>query len=144
MQKPLLFEVSVRNWNRFYRGWFILLKYEHFEETSTEATNRTECQAITWVSEEQLAVCRSDRAGMESLFPSAAARCHADRRCSNGRSTASTSLQSSSRRSPFPQMGSKYPLLLGVQIAMLLADVAFNAASVMLFDNNIVLLMMYM
>ncbi|PIO60840.1 hypothetical protein TELCIR_17654 [Teladorsagia circumcincta] len=40
-------------------------------------------------------------------------------------------------------MGSKYPLLLGAQIGMLITDVAFNAASVLLFGNSIVLLMMY-
>ncbi|VDM64307.1 unnamed protein product [Angiostrongylus costaricensis] len=40
-------------------------------------------------------------------------------------------------------MGSKYPLLLGVQLGMLLADLAFNAASVLMFGNRTVLLMMY-
>ncbi|KHJ89812.1 hypothetical protein OESDEN_10355 [Oesophagostomum dentatum] len=40
-------------------------------------------------------------------------------------------------------MTSKYPLLLGVQILMLVADVAFNVAAVLLFGNSIVLLMMY-
>ncbi|XGW08406.1 hypothetical protein V3C99_011046 [Haemonchus contortus] len=38
---------------------------------------------------------------------------------------------------------SKYPLLLAVQIGMLATDLAFNAASVLLFGNSIVLLMMY-
>ncbi|KAK6042970.1 hypothetical protein COOONC_19524 [Cooperia oncophora] len=38
---------------------------------------------------------------------------------------------------------SKYPLLLGAQIGMLVTDVAFNAAAVLLFGNSIVLLMMY-
>ncbi|CAJ0608542.1 unnamed protein product [Cylicocyclus nassatus] len=40
-------------------------------------------------------------------------------------------------------MASKYPLLLGVQILMLVTDIAFNAAAVLLFGNSIVLLMMY-
>ncbi|EYB95278.1 hypothetical protein Y032_0162g3442 [Ancylostoma ceylanicum] len=40
-------------------------------------------------------------------------------------------------------MASKYPLLLGVQVLMLVVDIAFNAAAVLLFGNSIVLLMMY-
>ncbi|KAJ1347028.1 hypothetical protein KIN20_001966 [Parelaphostrongylus tenuis] len=40
-------------------------------------------------------------------------------------------------------MGSKYPLSLGVQIGMLLADLTFNVASVLMFRNQTVLLMMY-
>ncbi|KJH45309.1 hypothetical protein DICVIV_08626 [Dictyocaulus viviparus] len=34
------------------------------------------------------------------------------------------------------EMGSKYPLLLGVQMCMLLADFVFNAVSILMFANS--------
>ncbi|VDL77511.1 unnamed protein product [Nippostrongylus brasiliensis] len=40
-------------------------------------------------------------------------------------------------------MTSKYPLVLGVQLTMLVVDLVFNAATVLLFGNSIVLLMIH-